>query len=295
MGIDVGGTRTKGVVLSDLGEVLAENTRATTNDDDPDTLGAAIGAQVTALTDGLDLRIRQVGVAVPGLVDEARGIGVFSANLGWRDLDLAGTLSRHLPAPVHLAHDVRAGLLGEHRLGAARGWDNVCFVPIGTGIAAALLIGGRLIRGGTWTGEIGHVVVDPEGPRCQCGRRGCLETLFGGAALERRWQEAGHAPDGAREVARRAGDGHAVAGRIWQQGIDALVDVLAPVVAAGGVELVVVGGGLARAGSVLLDPMSDGLAQRLGGPPVPVVPALLGDLAGAHGAAVLAAMATGDR
>ena len=119
------------------------------------------------------------GVAVPGIVDDARGVAVFSANLGWRDVPLRRLLGERLGGtPVALGHDLRCGGLAEGRLGAGRGLDRYLFVALGTGIAAAIGIEGRIEAGAHGcAGEIGHLVVRPGGLPCPCGGRGCLETV----------------------------------------------------------------------------------------------------------------------
>ncbi len=290
VGIDVGGTRIKTALLTPEGQVLAEAARPT-----PQRVGEQLGevaakavVELTARAgDAVDLLA--VGVAVPGLVDDLTGMGVWSANLGWRDLDLRGAVSAHVEVPVAIGHDVRAGLLAEHRLGAARGADNVLFLPLGTGLASAVLCRGQLVTGSRWTGEIGHVVVVPDGPLCGCGQRGCLEALSSAGAIGRRWSEATGLEGDAEEVARRAEAGEPDARRIWQEAIDALAIMVAPVVAAAGTELVLIGGGLVRAGDTLLDPLRTALTARLGGrDDVAVRAAALGDRAGSLGAATIA-------
>ena len=226
---------------------------------------------------------------VPGLVDDVAGIGVWSANLGWRDLDLRGRVAAHVDVPVAVGHDVRSGLLAEHRLGAARKAENVLFVPLGTGLASAILCRGQLVTGSRWTGEIGHIVVVPDGPLCGCGQRGCLEALSSAGAIGRRWSEATGLVGDAEEVARRAEAGEAEAARIWQEAVDALAIMVAPVVAAVGTELVLIGGGLVHAGETLLEPLRTALRARLGGrDDVVVEAAALGSRAGSLGAATIA-------
>lgn len=290
VGIDVGGTRIKSVLVTPDGQVLAEAVRATP-ESVGDQLGEVAAKSVVELTaragDAVDLLA--VGVAVPGLVDDVAGIGVWSANLGWRDLDLRGGIAAHVDVPVAIGHDVRSGLLAEHRLGAAREADNVLFVPLGTGLASAILCRGHLVTGSLWTGEIGHIVVVPDGPQCACGQRGCLEALSSAGAIGRRWSEATGLVGDAEEVARRADAGEPEARRIWQEAIDALAIMVAPVVAAAGTELVLIGGGLVHAGDTLLDPLRDALTIRLGGrDDVAVEAAALGDRAGSLGAATIA-------
>jgi len=272
------------------GQVLAEAVRPTP-EKVGDQLGEVAAKAVVELTarvgEGVDLLA--LGVAVPGLVDDVTGVGVWSANLGWRDLDLHGGIATHVDVPVAIGHDVRSGLLAEHRLGAAREADNVLFVPLGTGLASAILCRGRLVTGSLWTGEIGHIVVVPDGPLCACGQRGCLEALSSAGAIGRRWSEATGLVGDAEEVARRAEAGEPEARRIWQEAIDALAIMVAPVVAAAGTELVLIGGGLVHAGDTLLEPLRTALTVRLGGrDDVAVRAAALGDRAGSLGAATIA-------
>ena len=290
VGIDVGGTRIKSVLVTPDGQVLAEAARST-----PESVGEQLGEVAAKSVVELTARVEHavdllaVGVAVPGLVDEAAGIGVWSANLGWRDLDLRGAITAHVDVPVAIGHDVRSGLLAEHRLGAAREADNVLFVPLGTGLASAILCRGRLVTGSLWTGEIGHIVVVPDGPRCACGQRGCLEALSSAGAIGRRWSQATGLVGDAEEVARRADAGAPEARRVWPEAIDALAIMGAPGVAAAGTELVLIGGGLVHAGDTLLDPLRTALTARLGGrDDVAVEAAALGDRAGSLGAATIA-------
>ncbi|MEW1952090.1 ROK family protein [Terrabacter sp. NPDC080008] len=290
VGIDVGGTRIKTALVSPDGAVLAEAVHLT-----PPAVGDRLGAVAAEAVDRLvrqagdPVELLAVGLVVPGLVDDEKGIGVWSANLGWTDLDLHGSVAASVDVPVAVGHDVRAGLLAEHRLGAAREADNVLFVPLGTGLASAMLSRGRLVTGSQWTGEIGHVVVVPDGPPCGCGERGCLEAVASAGAIGRRWSAATGLTGDAEEVARRTEAGEPEACRVWQEAVDALAAVVAPVVAATGTELVLVGGGLARAGDTLFEPLRAALRARLGRrAEVAVEAAALGDRAGCLGAATIA-------
>ena len=203
----MGGTRIKSAVITPTGAVLDELIRPT-----PQRIGDRIGTVVAELVRDHLLRltgreaefekVAAVGVVVPGVVDDVLGIGRYSSNLGWRDLDLRGLIENELDLPLAVGHDVRAGLLAEHRFGAAVGADNVVFVPLGTGIASAVLSGGRLLADPR-SGEIGHVVVRPDGPPCGCGARGCLETIASARAIGR-WCRSAHA-GGPRGMARGGG------------------------------------------------------------------------------------------
>lgn len=333
VGIDVGGTRIKSCVLTPWGGVLDELVRPT-----PEHVGETVGPVVaeivrdhrarlvtrsskqTAGAAGADAEpgetelgptIGAVGVVVPGVVDEQRGIGRYAANLGWRDLDLSSAIAEAINLPFAVGHDVRAGLLAEHQFGAAVGAENVLFVPLGTGIASAVLSGGRLLSDPR-SGEIGHVVVDPTGAVCECGARGCLETIASARAIARRFEQrlgdgsspltAQTAADVARlveesEPAVEAGSVAALrtqaAVDVWIEAVQALASVLAPVVVALGVETVLVGGGLVRSGETLLHPLRQAIAARLGagmvgGLGLEVRAAALGDRAGSLGAGVIA-------
>jgi glucokinase len=286
-GVDIGGTRIKAVLRR--GEDVVARHLEPTPTDVADTMGPAVAGvldRLVASAPGAPPPER-VGLVVPGLVDEAGGHGVWSANLGWNDLDLRGTVGRHVAAEVVVGHDVRAGLLAEHLLGAARGVDDVLFVPLGTGLAVALMTGGRVVRGSTWTGELGHLRVQPDGPVCGCGRRGCLEAVAGATAVGRRWREAGRTGD-ASDVAAGVATGDPVATAVWAEAVRYLAGALAPVVASAGTRLVVVGGGMAEAGETLLDPLRRALAELLPDPEgVAVVKAGLGEWAGAIGASHL--------
>lgn len=290
-GVDVGGTRVKAVLADDEGSVLLSHTAST-----PERPGAGVVDVIVdtvsalldlARSDGVDGRLAAVGAVVPGLVDEATGSASWSANLGWRDLPLRDLLLARFDVPVAVGHDVRAGLLAEFHTGAARGVPDALFVPLGTGIASALLASGRVVAGTEWTGEIGHVTVQPDGPLCGCGRRGCLEVVASASALGRAWRELGREGD-AETLSLAVVDGDPEAVRLWHGAIDALVRVIGPVCAAAGTRVVLVGGGLAQSGPVLLEPLRERLVSALGHDRITVTRAALGDRAGALGATLLA-------
>jgi glucokinase len=282
--VDVGGTDTKAALVDRDGNVLADRSLRTPRDG-----AGAVADLVVRLVEELGDGAEAVGLVVPGLVDERRGVAVWSENLDWNDVPFAATVSERSGLPTVLGHDVRAGGLAESRLGAARGLRDVLFLPIGTGIAAALLLGGRLHAGDGYAGEIGHTDVG-HGEPCVCGGRGCLEAIASAAAIARRYStRTGRATAGAEEVVRAAGEGDAAAVEVWDDALDALAVALAWVAGVLAPEVVVVGGGLSRAGSVLFEPLEERLRARLTFQRVPrLVPAELGDRAGCLGAALLA-------
>ena len=248
-----------------------------------------------------------VGVGVPGLVDRA-GVLRFAPNLpGVHDLAIKAELEARLGVEVRIDNDATCAAWGERQLGAAKGYDDVLLATLGTGIGGGIVAGGRLLRGANgFAGEIGHMVVDPDGPECPCGQRGCWERFASGGGLGRLGQQAaleGRAPavvdlaggDPAQvrgehvTAAAAAGDVEAQAVLVdfawWVAlGLANLANVFDP-------QAFVLGGGLVEVGELLLGPVRGAFAGLLTGaahrPDVVIVPATLGEHAGAIGAACL--------
>jgi N-acetylglucosamine-6-phosphate deacetylase len=294
--LDVGGTGMKAALVATDGTLLHEERRPTGRDRGPQAVVAGILAFAADLRE-TGLRAHgeppaAAGVAVPGTVDEELGIAVFSANLGWRDVPMRALLSERLGGvPVALGHDLRTGGLAEGRLGAGRGVDRFLFLALGTGIAAAIGIDGRIEAGAHGcAGELGHVAVRPGGPTCGCGQTGCLETVASAAAVARAWAAAGGGPgasasDAAQAVA--AGDPRARA--VWDEAVAALADGLVIGQTLLDPRTVIIGGGLAEAGETLFAPLREAVRERLTFQRPPrIIPAALGDAAGCLGAGLLA-------
>jgi glucokinase len=304
LGLDVGGTKILAVRTDEEGVVLAR-AEVSTPADDPE---ATLAAMVEAARGLLSSEVRAVGVGAAGMVEHAAGILRFAPNLAWRDLEIARRMRSALGLPCGLDNDANVAAYGELRLGAGRGCRHLLLVTVGTGIGGGIITGGRLYRGAHgFAAEVGHIIVEPGGPPCGCGNRGCFEQVASGAAIRRLGREAvaaepdsplgrlaGHDPEAVTgelvTQAARGGDPTAIGilaevGRRLGEGIAGLVNVLDP-------EVVVVGGGVARAGDLLLDPARAAFALAVEAPehrpPVAIVPAELGAEAGAIGAALLA-------
>ena len=274
LGVDVGGTDMKAALVDgDAVEYRSQPTPPT-----PEGIVEAIAA--------LAGDARAIGLAVPGVVDDANGVAVWSENLGWRDVPFAALLTDRCRLPTVLGHDVRTAALAETRLGAARGMTDVVYLSIGTGVAAGIVLGGHLHAGGGYAGEIGHTDAGHDEP-CACGGRGCLEAIASAAAIARRYTaRSGRPVAGAKEVLL-AGDADALA--VWDEALDALAAALAWIASVLAPEAVVIGGGLSRAGDALLDPLSERIPRHLTFQRIPrLLPAALGDRAGCMGAALLA-------
>jgi glucokinase len=262
----------------------------------PDEVLAAILAAVDELTAAApgSAGVRAVGLVVTGIVDERRGMAVHSENVGWRNVPVSSLVEQATGLPVGFGHDVRAGTLAEWRLGAGRGLEDLVFVPVGTGVSAGIVVGGRLVTGGGYAGEIGHVDVG-HGEPCTCGGRGCVEALASAAAIARRYAAVSGRPvAGAREVAERMIAGDQAARRVWNDATEALALGLAWTSVVMAPQAILLGGGLARSGSLLFEPLGQALGRHLGVVRRPrLLPAALQDDAGFLGAALLAWEALG--
>jgi glucokinase len=283
IGIDVGGTKCLAVALDADGQVRAERRIPTPRGDD---------ALVDALV-GLVGRLGPadvVGVGVPGVVDR-HGVVRETANLGVSpEYPLRELLVARLPGiGIQVENDGTCAAWAEHQRGAGLGVDDLVLVTVGTGIGGGIIIDGRPLRGARgFAGEIGSMVIDPYGPRCSCGRRGCWEALASGPALGRMGREAGLGDGEQVTQACREGDESArailaVLGSWLALGIANVVELFDP-------ELVILGGGLSAAADVLLGLVRSAFSDLVAGrhPGVGIVAAELGPGAGAVGAALLA-------
>jgi glucokinase len=310
IGVDVGGTRTKiGLVAQDgaLGIPYSLPTPG-----DPRDLAAMLAAEIASLRGraGLDADV-PVGIVVPGILDESLEVVEMAVNLGWQDLPLGALLREAIDLPLALGHDVRAGGMAEAAWGAGRLFAqhappesdptrplpplaDLVFVPIGTGIAAAVIHGGAVF-GDRFTGEIGQVLVSEP----YTGQRMRLEEVASASAIGRRYAalvDSGDDPrlltDGGRPAARGVVDRARIhdpdAERILFSALDTLGQALATIVSSVGTVPVVIGGGLAEGGPIVLDTLRDAIATRLGMVPTPpVLPSSLGMWAGCQGAGLL--------
>jgi len=294
--LDVGGTSMKGGLVTRRGEVTVLAGRPTGREDGPDAVVDAVRAYVGEIADLGRSRYGAepagVGLAVPGIVTASTA--VYSANIGWRDVPAEAFTPPGVPA--RLGHDVRTGGLAESVFGAGRDVADFLFLPIGTGIAGAVVLRGEPYGGAHgWGGEIGHAAVWPAGEKCACGQIGCLETYASASAVARRFTDRSGRTATAKEVVELAVAGDPVAAEVFGEAIEALAIALASYVLVLDPALIVIGGGLAEAGATLFEPLKERLAGRLAfREPPPVRPAALGTRAGMLGAALLGWQAAGD-
>lgn len=293
IGLDLGGTNVKVAVVERDGEAWTAVSREqvpTRYAATPDAVPAGMVVQLSEIAAeavARSGRIASVGIGMPGTIDPATGSVRFAVNLPgpWAGLPVARLVADATGLPAFLINDARAFGLAELRLGAARGVSSMVGMTLGTGVGGVIAVNGRVHFGHDGTaGEIGHQTIDPDGPWCNCGNRGCVEAYAradqicaacGAATVE-------EAVSRAREGDERARRGLADVGRYLGIGIANMVMVFAP-------ERIVIGGGVAAAGDLLFTPIRAELARRVTTVPpetLDLVPAELGTWAGAIGAAV---------
>jgi len=304
IGIDVGGTKINAFRVGRDGTIVERTSVPTPADDAAATLAAMVALARSLITPG----VLAIGVGAAGMVDATEGVLRFAPNLAWRDLPIAGRMREALGLPCQVDNDASMAAYGEFRFGAGRGYRHLLLVTVGTGIGGGIVADGRLFRGANgFAAEIGHVIVEPGGPLCGCGNRGCWEQVASGGAIGRVGRETvleyphsllwrladGDASNVTGKIVTDAalkGDEVSMgivaeAGRRLGEGIAGLVNVLDP-------QVVVVGGGVIVAGDLLLEPARASFLEAVEGPEhrprVPIVPAQLGNDAGAVGAATLA-------
>jgi glucokinase len=298
LGLDIGGTKLAAGVVDATGRTLSflvtpsrpvEGARV-----GMDRL-FALGARAVAQSTVDWSRIGAVGIGCGGPLDSGTGVLLEPPHLpGWRDVPVTSWAEAEFGRPAVLDNDGTAGAAGEHRFGAGTGTRHLVYLTLSTGVGGGLVVDGRLYRGAAGNGgELGHVTVDRAGRPCRgCGRRGCLEAYASGTAIAERYREAGGDPAATAadvQVAAAAGEPLAVA--VWQSTVDALVCGLTSIVNLLEPEVLVLGGGVTRAGEQLLGPVRAGVHATAMGPAaraVRVVRAELGDRVGVVGAAAIA-------
>jgi glucokinase len=293
IGVDVGGTTIKAALLDSEGLEYGRSERPTPRHLGPDAVVATtidVIAELRARVPDAG-RVGAVGLVVPGVVDPQQGIAVYAANIGWRQLHLRQIVAEAVGLPVVLDHDVRAAGLAELESGAGRGLQDVLYVALGTGVAAAVITRGEVVAGATdRAGELGHLPVFPDGEPCACGQRGCTETYASAAALSRRYTAASGISDvPAYDVVSRAAAGDALADAIFNDAITALGRALVHYVLLMDPELILIGGGMSASGAALLHSLTREVQAGLAWRPAPTI--LIGQFAGdagRRGAALLA-------
>ena len=186
LGIDIGGTNVKMALVSPVGKILTRGLIETDVKQGPEDVFKRIALAVPTLLTG-GRRLVAAGIGCAGLIDVGRGVLLTSPNLpSWREVPIRRIAGRVLGVQTVVDNDANAAAYGEYRAGAGRGYDNVVCITLGTGVGGGIISDGKVLRGGhNFAGEIGHVAINMDGPRCKCGNRGCLEAYIGKQALVR--------------------------------------------------------------------------------------------------------------
>lgn len=266
VGLDIGGTKTAVLLVDRQGDPLSAIVRPTVTSN-PEKL---VDGVVAAVKEALEIaridsnQIAGIGVAVPGLVDPIKGIVELAVNLNLRSYPLGQALSIALGAPTFLENDVRTAAMGAYQyVKRQEPIQHLAYLSVGTGIAAGVILEGRLYRGAHgMAGEIGHVIFEPDGPACGCDMPGCLEAVASGTAIARMGQEfllETNGPVTAEIVYEAARKGHEEACGIVRQVSLYLARAIQLLIMTYDVEKVVLGGGVTRSGSTFIDPILDEL------------------------------------
>jgi glucokinase len=313
VGVDLGGTSMRALVVDSSYQILGENKRRTKIKDKPRKLIEEIADVIEEAMDKADVKwsaIRAISIGAPGSVDPARGIVRHAPNLGWKDVRLGAKLKGIVGVPVLVENDVNVGAVGEHALGAAQGSRDLVGIFVGTGIGGGIILNNELYEGSRGAaGELGHMILMVDGPKCGCGKRGCAEALASRTAMERDVRaavQAGHKSADFEIMKER--EHTRMTSRIIQLALRRRDPVMRQVMeraqyylgllVAGVVNLmdpecVVIGGGLAdRMHEDFVKPIRETayryFLQQRDAHRIRILPGLLGDNAGALGAVVLA-------
>jgi len=260
--VDVGGTEIKSALVdSDL--IVMSTINAPTPKADKTGVETVKAIVELIAQFSKQQTVSAVGLAVPGALDEPAGTSRWSGNLQWENLPIRNLLADAVSIPVAFGHDVRTAAVAEMRSGAAKGARNAIFIPVGTGIAAALIIDGEIRSAEGYAGEIGHVNVNGKYP-CVCGKSGCLEPASSTLAISKAYAaDSGKAGVTTEEIYKLVVEGDPIATKVWNDATSAmaraceiLITILAP-------ELIVFGGGLSNAGETFLKPIREYLDSSL--------------------------------
>lgn len=311
IGVDIGGGSIKLGLVNRNGRAIQRHIFATTSAGGRRKLFGLLSAHIDELLKAArkkNLKVVGIGVGAPGPIDVERGFVYFFPNIpGWKNTPLKQWLERRFKMPVHVDNDANAMALAEFLFGAGRGAKNLIALTLGTGVGGGLVINGKLFHGPRYSAaEIGHFVINEDGPLCACGNRGCIETYVGSGhfvreikrrlksgqkSLLKKWIAKGHKELTPLLVAQAARQGDRFSKDMWNEtgthlgtALTGLVNILNP-------EKIILGGGIAQNGSLLFKPFIATLKKKafpIAARSVKVVPAELGVDAGLIGAAALA-------
>jgi glucokinase len=311
IGIDIGGTNVKLGLVDETGRVLLRSAFLTGSAAHRKHFLEILSLHVRELilvAHKEKLKLAGVGVGAPGPIDVEKGFVYFFPNIpGWRNTPLKSILEKRLKQPVFVDNDANVMALAEFRFGAGRGCNHMIALTLGTGVGGGMVIDGKLFHGPHYSAaEIGHLVIQENGPLCACGNHGCIEAYVGNGyfvrethrllkaqpkSLLKRWVEKEHRVLTSELVAEAARRGDVLSKNMWKKSGEHLGTALTGLVNILNPERIIIGGGLAQAGSLLFKPLKATLKKKafpIAARSVRVLPAVLGVDAGLIGAAALA-------
>jgi glucokinase len=309
IGIDVGATKTKIIMITGKGEIVARSKIKTDSDKKPEPIVERAAAAVESLLKAQKVRpssVEAVAVGICGFQNIRTGMIDISPNLHWHQVPFKKLMEKRVGRTVYVANDVNAAAWGEFVYGAGRGARDMVAIFVGSGIGGGIIANGRLVEGGTGTaGEVGHMTFRVNGLKCDCGRKGCFEAYGGGMPMERRMRRAIKRGSSERVLKMAGGDagkintrvirqaakrGDKTARKIWGEAEESLSTLCANLVSLLNPDRLVIGGGVLAGNPGLLKTIRQGVGERavpLSGRHVKVVRSKLGDDAVAMGAAAL--------
>jgi glucokinase len=314
VGVDLGGTNIVTGLINEKGEIIKEDRKYTEANRGAEYVIENMVESINQVVREIGIEnTRAIGLGIPGILDIDKGISLLATNLGWENIPVTEKIRQYFPdVPVFIDNDVRVATLGEKYFGAGRDVNNLIMLTIGTGIGAGIIIDGKLYYGSTNSaGEIGHTTIFKDGLYCRCGNRGCLEVYASATGIARRVQnylKEGHfsamldmvnndvSRITAEIVSKACRRGDPLARMIMEETAELLGISIANYINIINPEMVIIGGGVALASDLLLEPLRKVVKERTlktASEKVNIVLAKLGDKAGVIGAATLAMVKLG--
>lgn len=307
IGIDLGGTKICGAVARFDGDIISKHTMPTKAEEGEEAVIGRIIAVIEKILEDSKVdkdEIVAIGIGSPGPLDAKEGKIIETPNLPFKNFNIVNPIKHKFNIPVYLDNDANAAAIGEYIFGAGKGTDNMIFITVSTGIGGGAVLNGKIYRGNTCNAlEVGHMTIERNGPRCNCGNYGCAEALSSGTAIARVAKEAVEKGEvtslaiyekvTAYEVFKEAEKGDSVAKNILDKALNYLGICVSNVIASFDPEMVIIGGGVSKGGDIVFDKVKQVVQQRCFKAMwenTKIVPAALGEDAGVMGAISLAIM-----
>lgn len=307
IGVDLGGTKISTALSTINGDIISKKTVATNaKEGEEPVLSRIIATIETVLEKGNVLidKVKAIGIGSPGPLDAKKGTIISTPNLPFKNYNVIKPIRDKFNVPVFLDNDANVAAIGEYMFGAGKGKRDIVYFTVSTGVGGGAVLNGQIYRGNTCNAlEIGHITVNPNGPRCNCGNVGCLEAMSSGTAIGKKGREAAstnvetslkkYKEITSVEVFKEMEAGDAIAKEIIDEALNYLGIGVANAVAIFDPEMIIIGGGVSKAGAIVFDTVRDVVNKRCFksmAESCEIVPAALGTDAGVIGAVALAIM-----